>query len=91
VLPIKILRGRYGVKQSDVVRLGGASVLDYYQGSLYQLLVTQYPEYNWLPWKFERVPRGFWSDIANQRSFMEWAAKELQVTNRYQKSVKRID
>ena len=57
--------------------------MSYYDGSLYQLLVAQYPTYDWLPWKFERVPRGYWSDISNQRKYMEWVSKELKVINIY--------
>jgi hypothetical protein len=45
-----------------------------------QLLSSVYPEYDWLPWKFDKSPQGFWSDVKNQRKFMEWAAKELKIT-----------
>jgi hypothetical protein len=50
-----------------------------YNGSLPHLLVSVYPDYNWLPWKFTRYPRNYWNDIKNQRKFMDWAAKELNV------------
>src|SRR3989338_8200980 len=36
----------------------------YYNGSLIKLLQDTYPNYEWLPWKFEsKVNQGFWKDI----------------------------
>jgi hypothetical protein len=45
------------------------------------LLAKVYPEYDWLPWKFPKVPQKFWDDVKNQRKFMEWAEKQLHVTD----------
>jgi hypothetical protein len=50
-----------------------------YEGSPSQLLSGVYSEYEWLPWKFERCPRNFWEDVNNQRRFMEWAGKQLNI------------
>lgn len=33
----------------------------HYNSSLIKALATIYPEHKWIPWKFGRVPRGFWS------------------------------
>ena len=38
-----------------------------------------YPEYDWLPWKFEKCPKKYWHDVKNERKFMDWAGKELNV------------
>jgi hypothetical protein len=35
-----------------------------------------YPDVEWLPWKFSKVPRRFWESRVNQRLFLEWFAKE---------------
>jgi hypothetical protein len=43
------------------------------------LLSTVYPEYEWLPWKFVRSQNQFWNDPKNQRKFMDWAGKQLQI------------
>jgi hypothetical protein len=45
------------------------------------MLATVYPNYEWLPWKFDRVSVGFWDDIANNRMFLDWAAKQLKIKN----------
>ena len=46
--------------------------------SLYRLLTKVYPDFEWLPWKFAKVPANFWSDVKNQRSFLDWVAKEFK-------------
>jgi hypothetical protein len=38
-----------------------------------------FPDYNWLPWKFEKSPQGFWENSENRKKFMNWAAKELNI------------
>jgi hypothetical protein len=38
-----------------------------------------FPEYEWLPWKFSHSAKHFWEDVRNQRRFMEWAAKQLNI------------
>jgi hypothetical protein len=41
-----------------------------------------YPEHEWLPWRFSKVPNGFWDDIKNQRDFLDWAGKQLNYKNK---------
>ena len=57
--------------------MGGASLAG--KTSFYALLSNAYPDYDWLPWKFEQCPRNYWNDIKNVRKFMEWAATQLNV------------
>ena len=44
-----------------------------------QLLAEAYPEYDWLPWQFEKSPKRFWENPKNVRKFMDWAGKQLNV------------
>lgn len=58
----------------------------YYDDSFHKALVDIYPgwlhcwlclltlpeEYPWEMWKFEIVPKGWWSNIRNQRKFLDW-------------------
>jgi hypothetical protein len=53
----------------------------YFHGSPSLLLSEIFPDYDWLPWKFERCPNGFWDNIRNQKKFLEWAANELKIKN----------
>jgi hypothetical protein len=43
------------------------------------LVTTAYPDYDWLPWKFAKIPAKYWDDIENQRRFMDHLAKELNI------------
>jgi hypothetical protein len=45
------------------------------------LLTESYPDYDWLPWRFVLCPRNYWDDMKNQRKFMDWATKELNINN----------
>jgi hypothetical protein len=69
------------LKIQDLCDIGGGSLLNSkYNASPLQLLSDIYPEYNWLPWKFAvRCPRNFWESVENQRKFMDWAGKQLNV------------
>jgi hypothetical protein len=57
------------------------------------MLSQLYPEYQWLPWRFTPVPLGFWDNVKNQRTVIEWLGKQLQFQNWedwYQVSTQRI-
>jgi hypothetical protein len=68
----------FKLKFKDLENLG-TLLKTVYSGSLYSLLSTVYPEYNWLPWKLKQVSKGFWNNIANQRNFVDWAGSQLQI------------
>jgi hypothetical protein len=53
--------------------------LDKYNGTILNLIVATYPDYEWLPWRFAMTTRNYWDDEKNQRKFMEYAAKELKI------------
>ena len=57
--------------------LGGGSLLN--TTSLYSLLSTIYPDFDWLPWKFDTCPHRYFEDINNQKKFIEWAKNELKI------------
>jgi hypothetical protein len=50
-----------------------------YNGSLLQLLSSVYPDYDWLPWKFEERLQNYWENANNQRKFMEIASKKFDI------------
>eukprot|EP01125_Pyxidicula_operculata_P020777 TRINITY_DN7777_c0_g1_i1.p1 TRINITY_DN7777_c0_g1~~TRINITY_DN7777_c0_g1_i1.p1 ORF type:complete len:419 (-),score=47.22 TRINITY_DN7777_c0_g1_i1:95-1351(-) len=53
----------YKVTTSDVKRNNGTSLLSLYSHSVYVLLKNVYPEVDWDPWKFKRVPKHIiWSN-----------------------------
>jgi hypothetical protein len=68
----------YKTTQEDFHSNYGSALLRYYYDSSHKSIIkTIYPEYNWLPWKFNVLPEGFWNDINNVKEYMEWLYKEL--------------
>ena len=57
--------------------MGGATLV--MSASVYKLVSSVYPEYEWLPWRFHKTPANYWTDVKNQRKFMDWAGKELGI------------
>ena len=62
-----------------MINIGGNFLRTRYNGLVFEYLKTMYPEYDWLPWKFEVCPRHYWDNFNNQKKFMEWAEKELKI------------
>ena len=52
-----------------------------YHDSPYQLLSAAYPDYEWLPWKFNPSPKHFWSDVNNQMKFIKWLSNQLKLSS----------
>jgi hypothetical protein len=71
----------YQVSQTQVIQLGGSSVLQKYESSLCTTLKALYPQHEWQFWKFKNVPRNAWATKHNQLEFMEWAATQLEITS----------
>jgi hypothetical protein len=80
-LGFKVLEDWYKISREDIVKYQGAHLLTRYQTSPIKALQTIYSQHIWLPWKFARVSTGFWEDIGNQKKFVEWLGKQLNVTS----------
>lgn len=84
------LRGRLRIRENeDWHRLTRASLIRYRGLTLLQrgytplrLLREHLPEHEWNPWRFERVPNGYWRSRANRRRFIAWLGGHLRV-NRF--------
>jgi hypothetical protein len=63
----------------DLLDVGGASLVQKYGGSPVTVISSVYPEYEWLPWKFIKCSTNFWEDVNNQKKFVHWSAKELNI------------
>lgn len=46
----------YSIKNADVKKLGGGSLLSMYNNSLHKTLTTIYSDFSWQPWKFQKLP-----------------------------------
>jgi hypothetical protein len=43
------------------------------------MLEALYPEHAWEMWRFDKVPNKFWDKQPNQRKYLEWMMRELQL------------
>jgi hypothetical protein len=53
--------------------------LRYYHGSPYKALSEIYPDYDWLPWKFEKLSTGYFNRIENRYRYIQWLSQELLI------------
>ena len=57
---------------------GGGLLALKYNFSPTALVQAVYPEYNWIPWKFQRIPLNYWNNsIENQRKYFDSLAQQL--------------
>jgi hypothetical protein len=74
----------YNLSASDIIRLGGSSLLYYhYNNSPSTALMTIYPNHDWKVWKFQKVPQGHWDHMENQREFFDWIAESLCIHSQW--------
>ena len=62
----------------DLSNNHGLSLIKYY-GSTTKAITSFYPDYNWLPWKFMQIPKGFWHDEKNIQNYMNWLSQQLNI------------
>ena len=58
---------------------GGSSLLRFYNGSCYSLFQKIYPQFEWDPFQFERVPLHYWKSLENRRNFFDKIGNDLGV------------
>lgn len=78
-LNYKTIEDWYNVTGQDIIGNHGGGLLEKYKGSPIKLLSSVFPEYNWLPWKFHSIPKGFWEKDGNQMVYMKWLEDKLNV------------
>ena len=73
---IKLYPG-FNLVLKQLLSLKGSRLLERYSYSLFKILTSVYPDYEWLPWKFTRIPENGWKEGAKQ--FMDMVTKELKM------------
>ena len=58
--------------------MGGDQLLTKYNSSLIDLLNDQFPDYNWLPWKFPHSEQ-LWANPKILRDFFDWASGQKDI------------
>jgi hypothetical protein len=78
-LGIDIQNDWYEVTMTDVQSFGTTFISDHYKDSLFAALRSIYPQFEWHTFLFHRVSSNFWSDMKNQRDYMDWTAEQLGI------------
>jgi hypothetical protein len=50
-----------------------------YDSLLGEALMDIYPEIDWLPWRFESLPKWFWFVEENRRKFFDYLAEQCKI------------
>ena len=78
-LGVTTLEQWYRVSSTDVIKAGGRALLTAKSDSLIKLLSDAYPNHNWVPWRFTRVPSGFWNIKENRIKALGHIATQLGI------------
>ena len=71
----------YKITIKDIVNnYGKCLVCHHMSKGIYGLIKSIYPDYNWLPWKFNKMSNNSWKDPDLQKDYMNWLGKELGYT-----------
>ena len=70
----------YKVFNNDFHTNYGCGLISKYNNSPYQLLISVFPEHNWLFWKFGQAPSGSWNSNENQLKYIYWLGETLGYT-----------
>jgi hypothetical protein len=82
LLGVQQMEDWYHVNVADIVDRGCGSLLNsYYGGSLVSALQTIYPELDWQIWKFKSLPKSFWINTDNQRTYFLQLGRALKLKN----------
>src|SRR4051812_40393161 len=66
-LNIKQKSDWYRVGEETFNDYGGQGLLLQYGSSTGDALSNIYPDYDWIPWLFKKVPQYFWENLDNQK------------------------
>ena len=59
----------------------GKGLIEFSNNSFTELISNSYPNYDWLPWKFKHISRGFWNDEKNVQNYMKWLGQTLKINS----------
>jgi hypothetical protein len=69
----------YDRSQKFLIKLGCSRVLNIYNGSMYGMLKTVYPEHKWVAWRFKKIPQLFTVDPNVMQEILSFAESQLGI------------
>ena len=83
----------YRITRKTFTANRGRGLLDRFGGSPLAVLKNYQPDYEWLEWRFRKVPGRFWQHRANRRRYLKWLGQQLGFRQRedwYQLSKRQL-
>jgi hypothetical protein len=70
----------YTITRQDLIsRNGGGLLRHYFDDSASTAVMLSFPSHPWLPWKFQRAPKGYWNILENRKKFLAWYAEQNKI------------
>jgi hypothetical protein len=66
----------YAQSVRALYRFGLSRLLHFYDNSIYLMLKSIYPNYDWIPWRFKHSPRAIVVDASLRRSLIDFLLNE---------------
>ena len=79
---IKTQEDWYHLNQEYLNKHKVSRALESHNKSLITALSRIYPELQWKPWKFNKVPVGYWNYMTSRRHFMDSLSQQLKLRNK---------
>jgi hypothetical protein len=74
-LKIKHPEDWYSIRTQDIMNNDGKYVLEIFGNSIMEMLQRTFPEYPWIPWKFSKLPHGFWNRVGSEKQYLDYLAR----------------
>jgi len=68
----------YELTHKNLVNNYGNGLLAQYCNSPSKVVIELFPDYKWIPWKFNTAPNGFWKNRENRKKYMVWLGEILE-------------
>jgi len=78
-LKINHLSDWYQYSGLNIVEKNGKGLINKFDGSLYLLLSSVYPSFDWKPWLFASPPRNLWTTMETKHKFAKHLEQELHL------------
>ena len=65
--------GWYKVKNLDIKKRHGSSLLNRYNSSIFKMLSTIFPDQKFQPFLFDKVPQHYWENSENHKMYQEYS------------------